>query len=122
MFQLANPRIELEKAQKKIEKGGIQKMNSLEEEFDNLNIQNVVVRPTTPVFDVSNPERSYGRDSVQPMNNSKEKEANYKRINAFHRAAVLFQRVLRGRAIQVIINSYFEENITWLPYVFVLPD
>lgn len=91
----------MEKAQKKIEKGGVLKMNSLEEEFDNLNIQNVVVRPTTPVFDVSNPSRCYDKESVAPSNNSKEKEANYRRINDFHRASVLFQRVLRGRAIQV---------------------
>lgn len=67
----------------------------MEEHYDNLKIPNVVARLETEIFDkMSNFPITRG-DEAKPDTKDLEK------WNDFHKAAVLFQRIFRGRAIQV---------------------
>lgn len=83
------------KARENIKRSKAKRINSLEEQFDNLNIQNVVPRLETEIFD---------KMMNFPLNKSDNQKQDAKALdkwNNLHKAAVLFQRILRGRAIQV---------------------
>lgn len=86
---------ELEKAQDKIRRTKDQKENLLEVQYDNLKITNVVARLETEIFDKMQnfPKTKTG--------DAKPDTKTLDRWNRLHRAAVLFQTILRGRAVQV---------------------
>lgn len=88
-------RLELQKAQDNIRRTKDQQVNSLEEHYGNMKIPNVVARLETEIFDkmLNFPKTKAG--------DAKPDAKTLGRWNNLHRAAVLFQRILRGRAIQV---------------------
>ncbi len=81
------------------------KKNSYSGKYD-LNIQNVVPRPDTPYFDKRTELVDYPHQMIN-LDKSKmaEAENKIKAKEQKHRAAILIQKLLRGRAIQ---NSMFD--------------
>jgi hypothetical protein len=87
----------LQKAQENIQRNKDQGVNSLEKHYDNMKIPNVVARLETEIFDkMLNFPRTKG-------NETKLDQKSLEKWNNLHKVAVLFQKILRGRAIQVNI-------------------
>lgn len=91
--------MELEKAAKTINRNKIVKTNSLHQELNDLNIQNVVPRPPTPVFD----RKLNGIACLKnEESHTNENQKYLEKKNEIYKAAVLFQKIIKGRAIQVM--------------------
>lgn len=97
---------QLNKAQEELYGTKNENENVLENEKYDLNIQNIKPRPLTPYYEHRKELRNYPHQQVN-LDKSKipELELNILQEEKKHQAAILLQRLLRGRAIQ---NSMFD--------------
>ena len=111
--------MELLKASEFINRKNIIKVNSLHQELNELNIQNVVPRPPTPVFDRKiNGVNSSKNDEAQNLEMQKALE----RKNEIYKAAVLFQKIIKGRAIQNIMFDGKEKRLALIGELLKIAD